>query len=99
MILLGVYGCNVRLPVLCTLLNTTAFLLHFTHAFPQCRRVACEVDPAASNAANGFDNVVFDAALECISGLSFQLQKSTAAGRFEWSDGFLVDALQVCDDA
>jgi len=38
---------------------------------------------------------VFDAALDGVNGLNFQLQKSDAAGRFEWSDGFLVDALQV----
>ena len=38
---------------------------------------------------------MFDAALDGVNGLNFQLQKSDAAGRFEWSDGFLVDALQV----
>lgn len=54
-----------------------------------------EVDPTAATTGSGFDSVSFDAALECVNGLNFQLQKTNAAGRFEWNDGFLVDALQV----
>jgi hypothetical protein len=66
-----------------------------TEIFNQCRRVFSEVDPSAAATESGFDSVSFDAALECVNGLNFQLQKTNAAGRFEWSDGFLVDALQV----
>ncbi len=61
----------------------------------QCRRLLSEVDPVAASAANHAHSFVFDAALDGVNGLNFQLQKSDAAGRFEWSDGFLVDALQV----
>jgi hypothetical protein len=57
--------------------------------------VFSEVDPTAAATESGFDSVSFDAALECVNGLNFQLQKTNAAGRFEWNDGFLVDALQV----
>ncbi len=60
-----------------------------------------EVSPAASDpssASSVCDAVVFDAAAESTRALQLQLQKTTAAGRFEWSDGFLVEALQVCRD-
>ncbi len=58
--------------------------------------MAFEVNPVSADAASSFDAVVYDAAAESTSVLQFQLQKTNAAGRFEWSDGFLVDALQVC---
>jgi midasin len=72
-----------------------AFIFARFDAFIQCRRLLSEVDPAAASAANHAHSFVFDAALDGVNGLNFQLQKSDAAGRFEWSDGFLVDALQV----
>ncbi len=64
--------------------------------FCQCRRIFSEVEPVVAAAENGFDSVAFDAAAQCVNLLNFQLQKTNAAGRFEWNDGFLVDALQVC---
>ena len=59
--------------------------------------MAFEVNPVAVGSSSVFDAVLFDAAAESASVLQFQLQKTNAAGRFEWSDGFLVDALQVCE--
>ena len=58
--------------------------------------MAFEANPSAADATSALDAVLFDAAVEAVRVLHFQLLKTNAAGRFEWSDGFLVDALQVC---